>query len=139
MSKGKLIVIAGAGRLGRELAVQFSIRGHSVVVLDHSEAALAKLPFEFTGFKIHGNAGELATLSKVFSEKSDILIAATDNDNLNLMITQAGRDYFHIPKVIARVADPAIEPVYIRLGIEVINPYSLLAREFLRNLELESQ
>jgi trk system potassium uptake protein len=139
MMKNRLIVIAGAGRLGRELATQFSIRGHSVIVLDHSEAALAKLPFEFTGFKIQGNAGELATLQKVFSHKTDILIATTDNDNLNLMITQAAKHYFHIRKVMARVADPSTEGVYARLGIEPVNPYSLVAKAFLSHLELEDE
>jgi trk system potassium uptake protein TrkA len=137
MPKHHSIVIAGAGRLGRELAVHFSSQGHSVVVVDHSETALAKLPFQFSGFKLQGNAGELATLRQVLSEKIDILIAATDNDNLNLMVAQAARDYFQVPKVMARVAEPASEPVYARLRIEAINPHALVATAFLRRLGLE--
>jgi trk system potassium uptake protein TrkA len=129
------IVIVGYGRLGSLLADQLSSLGCSVVVVDKKETAFEKLPLEFSGFKITGDASELAVLRRAKVEKADCLLATTNQDNLNLMIAQVARTVFHVPKVLARVFDPAREVVYRQFGIETINPTQLSAELFLKTLQ----
>lgn len=134
MSNKEYVVIVGAGRLGRVLAGRLSASGHPVVVLDQSEEALGRLPVEFSGFQVRGDAGELPTLEKARFAEADVVFAATDSDNLNFMIVQAATIHFDVPHAVARVADPALQDFCERLGVDTINPNLLAADVFLDRL-----
>jgi trk system potassium uptake protein TrkA len=129
------IIIVGYGRLGSLLANRLSSQGSSVVVIDKKETAFDKLSLEFSGFKIVGDAAELDVLRQAKIDKADCLLAVTNQDNLNLMVAQVARNIFHVPKVMARVFDPAREAVYRQFGIETISPTKLSADAFLNALQ----
>jgi trk system potassium uptake protein len=126
------IVIIGCGRLGGLLANQLSSAGHSVVVVDHKEAAFGKLTAEFSGFRIHADAAEMATLRAAKVDQADCVLATTDKDNINLMVAQIARTTFAVPMVIARVYDPVYEALYRTLSIEIISPTRLSAEAFMQ-------
>lgn len=126
------IVIIGCGRLGGLLANQLSSAGHSVVVVDHRETAFGKLTAEFSGFRIHADASEMATLRAAKVEQADCVLATTNKDNINLMVAQIARTTFAVPTVIARIYDPNYEELYRTLGIEIISPTQLSAEAFMR-------
>jgi trk system potassium uptake protein TrkA len=128
------IVIVGIGRLGRLLAGRLSSQGHPVVVLDRSEHALARLPHSFSGFQIRADAAELSSLARARFADADLVFSTTQDDNLNLMIAQAARTHFHVRRAVARIADPNLEPLCERLGIESINTSTLTANAFLHCL-----
>lgn len=125
------IVIIGCGRLGGLLANSLSGAGHSVVVVDHREAAFNKLTAEFSGFRIHADAAEMATLRATKVEQANCLLAATNKDNINLLVAQVARTTFAVPMVIARVHDPSYEALYRTLGVEIISPTQLSATAFM--------
>lgn len=129
------IIIVGYGRLGSLLAVRLNSLGCNVVVVDHKETAFDKAALGFDGFKITGNAAELAVLRRAKIDKADCLLAVTNQDNLNLMVAQVAKTIFHVPKVLARVYDPAREAVYGRFGIETISPTQLSVDAFLTALQ----
>lgn len=128
------IIIVGHGRLGALLAGRLSSLGRSVVVIDHQETAFDKGAPSFSGFKITGDAAELDVLRQAKIDKADCLLAITNQDNLNLMVAQVAKTVFQVPKVMARVFDPAREVVYRRFGIETISPTQLSADAFLTAL-----
>ena len=63
-------------------------------------------------------------------EKAAILLAATNNDNTNIMIAQIAKKIYKIPIVIARVFDPTKHKIYEKYGIETISPTLLSVEKF---------
>jgi len=132
MKNSLYIVIVGCGRLGADLANRLSRDGHAVVVIDRDEATFGALSADFSGFRVEGDATQMAVLKEAKLKKADILIATTHEDNVNLMVAQVAREILCVPHVLARVFDPRREQVYAQLGIETICPTSVAADMFLR-------
>jgi trk system potassium uptake protein TrkA len=109
------------------------------VVIDHKETALDRETPGFSGFKITGDAAELEVLRQAKIDKADCLLAVTNQDNLNLMVAQVAKTVFQVPKVMARVYDPAREAVYGQFGIETISPTRLSADAFLTALQVPGE
>lgn len=131
------VIVVGCGRLGTYLADHLSHEGHSVVVVDTSGDAFANLSTEYSGFKVEGDATELAVLKQAKIDEADIVIGATHNDNVNLMIAQIAQKIFRVPRVVARVFEPQREELCHALGVATICPTTLagdgilgLIREF---------
>lgn len=134
MGSSRYVVIVGCGRLGSLLANQLSGLGSSIVVIDRDERAFEDLSTEFSGFRVTGDAAELAVLRQARIDKAECVLAITSYDNLNVMVAQVARTVFGVPKVIARVSDPSREAVYREFGIETICPTNLSAAAFLNAL-----
>ncbi len=124
--KSLYIVIVGCGRLGSFLAGSFSLGGHSVVIVDSVIDSFEHLDIGFSGFKIEGDATELQVLKSAKMDKSDLVIAVTGDDNVNLMVAQIAKKIFHAPRVMARVYIPEREHIYRALDIETICPTSIV-------------
>ena len=131
MKNSLYIVIVGCGRLGSHLANQLSRAGHSVVVIDTDETTFADLSPDFSGFRVQGDATQMAVLREAKLNKADVFFAATHEDNVNLMVAQVARKVFNVPHVLARVFDPRREEVFAQLEIETICPTSVAAEMFL--------
>jgi len=138
MADSNYIVIVGCGRLGGMLANRLSAIGNQLVVIDRREAAFDKLSTEFSGFRITGDASELDVLRQAHTDQADYLFAITTQDNVNLMVAQIARKIFDVPKVIARVYDPARETIYREFGIETISPTKLSAEAFMVQIQTSS-
>lgn len=135
MSHSKHIVIVGCGRLGSNLANRLSAAGHRVIVIDRYEASFDKLSVDFSGFKLVGDAVELHILEEAETDAAHYFLATTTEDNTNLMVAQIAKDIFNVPKVVARVYDPAREVIYRELGIETISPTKLSSDAFVKFVE----
>ena len=109
------------------------------MVIDRDEAAFEELSSGFSGFRVAGDAAELQTLRQANVDKADCLLAATPHDNLNLMVAQAARTVFRVPKVLARLFDPSREAMYRQFGIETICPTELSADAFLNALQVQPE
>jgi len=131
MKHNLYIVIVGCGRLGSYLASRLSHTGHSVVVIDINEATFNNLSSDFSGFRVEGDATQIAVLKEARLKRADVCFATTHEDNINLMVAQVARKVFNVPHVLARVFDPRREQVFARLGIETICPTSVAAEMFL--------
>ena len=131
MKNSLYIVIVGCGRVGSYLANRLSNTGHSVVVIDADEEAFNDLSPDFSGFRVAGDATQLAVLKAAKLKQADVLFATTHWDNVNLMVAQIARKLFDVKQVLARVFDPKREQVYDQLGIETICPTLVAAEMFL--------
>jgi trk system potassium uptake protein TrkA len=131
MVSNRYVMVVGCGRLGSLLANRLSSLGSSVVVIDRKESAFENLSTEFSGFRVTGDAAELAVLHQARIDKAQCLLAITSYDNVNLMVAQVAQTVFSVPQVMARVNDPSREAVYREFGIETICPTNLTAAAFL--------
>ncbi len=127
----RYIVIVGCGRLGSHLANTLSRDGHSVVVIDRDESTFDDLSPDFSGFRLEGDATHLAVLREAKLDHTDVLIATTREDNVNLMVAQVAGKIFGVSKALARVNNPKREEIYRQLGIDTICPVTVAAAMFL--------
>jgi trk system potassium uptake protein TrkA len=135
MAKQLYIVVIGCGRLGADLANRFSRSGDSVVVIDSDPQAFGALSQSYGGFRVEGDATELAVLKQAKANKADLLVAATGTDNVNLMVAQVTKSEWEIPKVLARVHDPGRGAVFQELGVDTICPTLAAVDLFLASAE----
>ena len=131
MKNSRYVVIVGCGRLGSILANRLSREGHSVVVIDRNGSTFEDLSPDFSGFRVEGDATQMAVLKEAKLQRADVLIATTHDDNINLMVAQVAQKILDVPRVLARVFDPRREKIYTQMGIETICPTSVAAEMFL--------
>jgi len=132
------VIIVGCGRVGSELAKLLSNEGHNVVVIDKSQVSFDRLGGTFNGLTMVGNGFDLELLKQVGIEKADAFCAVTNGDNTNLISAQVAKKIFKVPKVIARVYDPARAHIYAALGLDIISGTILFA-SMLRDKIIESR
>lgn len=132
-----LIVIIGCGRLGANVAAMFSRRGNDVVMIDKDGDSFRKLSPEYSGFSVEADATDIDALKKADIDKACILVAVTDNDNVNIMVSQIARVIFNIPKVIARLYDADKEKINSEHSIHTIYPTKLSMEAFEHLLDNE--
>ncbi len=92
--------------------------GHEVTVVEQRRDRFDALEQEFEHQAMHGDATELHVLERAgIARPPDIVIAATGDDEDNIVICQLAREKYGVPKVIARVNDPRNQPHFDLLGI----------------------
>jgi trk system potassium uptake protein TrkA len=123
-----LIVIAGCGRVGSDLAMSLSEDGHDVSVVANSQERLASLGDSFNGRTEIGLAYDVRTLRRADIEFADAFVAVTPNDNANLMAVQVAKKVFGVSKTIARLDDPARADAYSALDVEYVAGSHLISR-----------
>ncbi len=128
------VVVVGCGRLGALVADRLSRAGHHVTVIDQQESAFGALSPEYSGFKLEGDATEFACLREADVGQADVVVVATENDNINLMVGQVARELFGVKRVIARVTEPAREAIFYELGLGTVCPARIVGDEIVEGL-----
>ena len=137
------IIICGAGRVGFTIAKQLSEQGHSVTVIDTSSEDIKKIDDALDVKAIVGKATYPTILEKANAAETDMIIAVTRNDEINMLICQIAFSIFNIPKKIARIRsqdylNPKFSTVYNKenLPIDVIiSPELEIAKSIQRKIE----
>jgi trk system potassium uptake protein TrkA len=115
-------VILGCGQMGAELSGRLAAGGVECVVIDRDESAFLLLPEEFGGTTMAGNGLDAEVLRRAGVEKSEVFVAATANDNFNLMVAQLVKARFRVPKLLVRVYDPDKAALFADLDLETYCP-----------------
>ncbi|MDC3042775.1 Trk system potassium transporter TrkA [Candidatus Pelagibacter sp.] len=137
------IIICGAGRVGFTIAKQLSEQGHSITVIDPSSDDIQKIDDALDVKAIVGKGTYPSILEKANAAETDMIIAVTRNDEINMLICQIAFSIFKIPKKIARIRsqdylNPKFTRVYNKenLPIDVIiSPEIEIAKSIQRKLE----
>ena len=137
------IIICGAGRVGFTIAKQLSEQGHSITVVDPSSEDIQKIDEALDVKAIVGKGTYPSILEKANAAETDMIIAVTRNDEINMVICQIAFSIFKIPKKIARIRsqdylNPKFTTVYNKenLPIDVIiSPEIEIAKSIQRKLE----
>ena len=112
------MVVAGGGKVGANLVRSLIRLGHEVTVVEQRRDRFEALEQEFEHQAMNGDATELHVLERAgIARLPDIVIAATGDDEDNIVICQLAREKYGVPKVIARVNDPRNQPHFDLLGI----------------------
>lgn len=132
-------LIVGSGRLGASLANDLSEQGGNVIVVDSDKSSFRKLSPSFGGLTVIGDATNLNVLKEAQINKAGVVIVVTNDDNVNIMISQMAKKLFNKEKVISRLYDPDRKSVYEGFDIDLIYPAILSVNEINRLLKKESK
>lgn len=116
------IIVVGCGRWGAGLAEALDQRGHGVTVVDRDAAAFDRLGPSFRGSTVLGEGFDRDVLQQAGAERADGLAAATARDETNVVTARAAAQRFRVPRVVARLYDPAKAEIYRRLGLPTVAP-----------------
>lgn len=97
------IVILGGNQVGGTLAENLVFEGHDVTVVDHNDQRLKNLQSRLDLNTVLGNASYPTVLKKAGADDADMLIAVTNNDEVNLVACQVAYSLFSLPTKIARI------------------------------------
>ena len=117
------IVIVGAGKVGYYLAKTLAPEKHRLVLLEADAAQCDKIAGELSDLGIdllRGDGTDTRCLRDAGIEHAEILIAVTGHDQNNLVACQLAKNYFCVPRTIARVNNPKNIEVFKRLGVDSV-------------------
>jgi trk system potassium uptake protein TrkA len=112
------VLIAGGGKIGANLARSLLRAGREVTLIEQRRDRFERLEDEFEHVVIHGDATELFVLERAGIQRPpSIVIAATGDDEDNIVICQLAQEKYGVEKVIARVNDPRNQVHFDLLGV----------------------
>lgn len=127
------VVVMGAGRVGLSLASFLITDGQDVTIIEKDESLANGAVNKLDALVICGNGTETKILEEVNIKNADVFVAATGNDEANLLACILVKNY-NVPKVIARVSEPSHEEAFKKVGIDfVVNP-EVTAASYLEKL-----
>lgn len=138
--QGLNIIIVGCGKVGTTLVEQLSREGHDITIIDKSLQKIQAITNLYDIMGLAGNGASYSVQMEAGIEDTDLLIAVTDSDELNLLCCTVAKQVGNCA-AIARVRTPdySKEVGYLRekLGLAmIINPELEAAREAARILYL---
>jgi Trk K+ transport system NAD-binding subunit len=114
------VLIIGSGKVGRELAERLEDRGENVVIIDREQDVIEQARRD--GLSVYqGDGTDAATLQSAGADNANIVVAATGDDDTNLLVAQLVSSKFDIEQIITRVNDPDNEEVFADLGVRTIS------------------
>ena len=113
------IIVVGGGKIGFYLATALLSEGHEVLILEKDSQRCGFICEQLGSVVTRGDGCEARTLDDVGTERADIFVAVTDEDEDNLVACQVAKHLFRVPRTIARINNPNNQRLFKRLGIDV--------------------
>jgi trk system potassium uptake protein TrkA len=113
------VVIIGAGSVGRSIARELLDKDRQVTLVDRRPAP--EDPGLLTRASwVSGDAAELGVLTEAELSSADVLVAATGDDKVNLVVSMLAKTEFAVPRTVARVSHPSNEWMFGEMwGVDV--------------------
>lgn len=136
------IIIVGCGKVGSTLAAKLNAEGNNVTIIDQDGDKVKALANKLDIMGVIGNGASRSVQKDAGVDKTDLLIAVTGNDELNLLSCLVAKKSSNC-RTIARLKDPEynMDAPYFKneLGLAmVINPELAAAKEIARVLNFPS-
>jgi trk system potassium uptake protein len=113
------VAIAGAGAVGRSIAAELIAGGHKVMLIEREQSQFEPHTVEQAEWVL-ADACELSSLEDAGMQLCDVVIAATGDDKVNLVVSLLAKTVFAVRRVVARVNDPANEWLFTEAwGVDV--------------------
>ncbi len=132
------IIIVGAGTVGTVICTRLAQEHHNITLIDHNVAVLNEMNTKFDVIGIEGNGASVSTLRKAGADKADLLIAVTNQDELNILCCASAKK-LGTKHTIARVRNPEYSELMQMIKQDLnlsltINPELAVAKEISRML-----
>ena len=124
------VAIAGAGNVGTYIAADLKEAGHDVMVIEQNPDLVARLRQNLDVTWVIADACEVASLHAAGLADVDVVVAATGDDEDNLVISLLAKQEFAVPRVVARVNHPANQWLFNEtwgVDVSVSTPHLLTA------------
>jgi trk system potassium uptake protein TrkA len=115
-------VIVGSGRVGSTLAKTLAAADWDVVVVDEDDAALELLGDDWRGGFVLGHGMDTTVLEEAGIARAEMVVAATDGDNTNIVVAQIAKRRYEVASVAARIHDPARAAFFAGRGFDIVSP-----------------
>lgn len=102
------VAIAGAGAVGRSIALELVGYGHNVLLIEKNASRIEPSSVPDAAW-VHADACELSVLEEVEIQRCPVVIAATGDDKVNLVVALLAKTEFGVNRVVARINDPRNE------------------------------
>jgi len=104
----RVVTIAGAGKVGRSIAAELLEQGTDVLLIERDPGKIR--PTELPAARwLQADACELSSLESAGLENCGVMVAATGDDKVNLVVSLLAKTEFGVPRVVARVNHPKNE------------------------------
>jgi len=101
------VAIAGAGNVGTAIAKDLRANGHDVLLIEKDPDLVERLRASLDVVWVAADACEVSSLVAAGMVDVDVAVAATGDDEDNLVISLLSKQEFAVPRVVARVNNPA--------------------------------
>jgi trk system potassium uptake protein TrkA len=113
------VAIAGAGAVGRSIARELVQNGHDVLLIDKEPSKVVRDRIPGADWRL-GDACEVANLEDAGLEDFEVVISATGDDKVNLVVSLLAKTEFSVRRVVARINHPANEWLFTEAwGVDV--------------------
>ena len=102
------IAIAGAGKVGRSIARELLINGHAVLLVDKEPGAIKVASVPEAEWLL-ADACELSSLEEAGLVNCQVVVAASGDDKVNLVVCLLAKTEYGVPRTVARVNNPKNE------------------------------
>lgn len=102
------VVIAGAGSVGRSIARELLDNGHQVLLVDRDPAAIRVASVPEAQWLL-ADACEITSLAEAGLADCDVVVAASGDDKVNLVVSLLAKTEYGVPRTVARVNNPMNE------------------------------
>jgi NhaP-type Na+/H+ or K+/H+ antiporter len=114
------VIIVGGGQVGRALAARLEDRGENVVIIEQEEEIVERARNDGYAVEI-GDGTDTDTLRSAGAENAKTVVAATGDDDANLLVSQLASSKFGVERVIARANNPDNVEAFEDLGVRTIS------------------
>src|ERR687887_1142340 len=124
------VAIAGAGNVGLFIANDLRATGHDVQLIEQNPAVVERADAAAGVEWFVADACEVSSLKEAGLERCDVVVAATGDDEDNLVISLLAKQEFAVPRVIARVNHPKNQWLFNEMwgvDVSVSTPHLLTA------------
>lgn len=125
-------VIVGAGRIGFNLAKSMA-ENHDITIIDKDKSTCQKVDGILDCYVIQGTGTNTKILEEADVSKSDFFVAATGNDEVNLLSSVYAKEH-GVKKIVSRLNNTEHEDIFKKLNIRVVNPERSAMRFIARNI-----
>ncbi|MBX6388846.1 MAG: TrkA family potassium uptake protein [Frankia sp.] len=115
----RVVTIAGAGKVGRSIAAELLENGREVLLIERDQQKIR--PEAVPGARwLRADACELSSLETAGLAECAVMVAATGDDKVNLVVSLLAKTEFGVPRVVARVNHPKNEWLFTEAwGVDV--------------------
>jgi trk system potassium uptake protein TrkA len=124
------VIIAGAGNVGQYIGFDLREAGHDVLMIEQNPDLVALIRPKLDVEWLVGDACEPTALQEAELDTADVVVAATGDDEDNLVISLLAKQEYAVPRVVARVNHPSNQWLFNEswgVDVSVSSPHLLTA------------